>query len=121
MLQLETVTVTVTAGSATQTAIATPVETAAAVETTAVATPDVTTPAVSSATICSTGRLTISFQPAGSALDFGSCTDPSIEFGPAFEGRKLREFTFKPVNKQEFPQGSALNGNIVTNAVCNVS
>ncbi|KAG8967675.1 hypothetical protein FRC03_009512 [Tulasnella sp. 419] len=54
------------------------------------------------------------------ALDFGTCTDPTIEFGPAFEGRALREFTFKPVNKAEFPQGSALNGNIVTNAVCNI-
>jgi hypothetical protein len=53
-------------------------------------------------------------------LDLGGCKDPTVEFGPAFEGRKLRENSFKPVNKAEFPQGSALNAQIVFNAICNI-
>ncbi|KAG8808672.1 hypothetical protein FRC17_003829 [Serendipita sp. 399] len=58
---------------------------------------------------------------AGSgALDFGSCTNPAVEFGPAFEGRKLSENSFQPQNKNEFPQASALNGQIVLNAICNI-
>jgi len=54
------------------------------------------------------------------SFDFGKCAPPTIEFGPGFEGRKASENSFKPVNKQDFAQGSALNGNIVTNAVCNI-
>lgn len=54
------------------------------------------------------------------ALDFGSCTNPSVEFGPGFEGRKLSEFTFKPEDQTEFSQGSALNGQIVLTAICNI-
>jgi len=54
------------------------------------------------------------------SLDLGGCTDPTVEFGPAFEGRKLSENSFKPVNKAEFPQGSALNAEIVFNAICNI-
>ncbi|KAG8850616.1 hypothetical protein FRB91_008922 [Serendipita sp. 411] len=57
--------------------------------------------------------------PSG-ALDFGSCTNPAVEFGPAFEGRKLSENSFQPQNKNEFPQASALNGQIVLNAICNI-
>jgi hypothetical protein len=53
-------------------------------------------------------------------LDLGGCKDPTVEFGPAFEGRKLRENTFKPVNEAEFPHGSALNGQIVFNAICDI-
>ncbi|QRV81892.1 hypothetical protein RhiJN_09907 [Ceratobasidium sp. AG-Ba] len=56
---------------------------------------------------------------AVSSLDFGSCTNPAIEFGPAFEGRKASEFSNKPENKDEFPQASALNINIITKAICN--
>lgn len=56
----------------------------------------------------------------GSSLDFGSCTNPTIEFGPAFEGRKAAEFSNKPVDKSEFPQASALNVNIVTRAICDI-
>ncbi|KAF8755444.1 hypothetical protein RHS01_05117 [Rhizoctonia solani] len=52
-----------------------------------------------------------------SSLDFGSCTDPTIEFGP---GRKAAEFSNKPINKQEFNQPSALNIDIVTRAVCDI-
>ncbi|KAF8500661.1 hypothetical protein BU17DRAFT_58993 [Hysterangium stoloniferum] len=58
--------------------------------------------------------------PVTAAFSFGSCTNPTVEFGPKFEGRKLRENSFKPVNKAEFNQGSALNGQIVFNAVCNI-
>jgi len=54
------------------------------------------------------------------SLDLGSCTDPTVEFGPAFEGRKLRENSFEPVNKAEFPHGSALNAQIVFNAICDI-
>jgi len=54
------------------------------------------------------------------SFDFGSCSPPTIEFGAGFEGRKASENSFKPVNQQDYAQGSALNGNIVTNAVCNI-
>jgi len=54
------------------------------------------------------------------ALSFGSCTDPTVEFGPGFEGRKLSENSFEPVNASEFNQASALNGQIVFNAICNI-
>ncbi|KAG9044195.1 hypothetical protein FS837_008654, partial [Tulasnella sp. UAMH 9824] len=99
-----TVTVTVDAAGATATdAAATTTSAAAAAETTAAASVQAEVPATSSLN-----------------LDFGSCTNPSIEFGPAFNGRALREFTFKPVDQTQFAQGEALNGNIVTNAVCNI-
>lgn len=55
-----------------------------------------------------------------SRLDLGGCRDPTVEFGPAFEGRKLRESSFKPVDGAEFPHGSALNGQIVFNAICDI-
>jgi len=54
------------------------------------------------------------------ALSFGSCTNPAVEFGPAFEGRKLSELTFEPQDKTEFAQGSAKNGDIVFRAICNI-
>lgn len=53
-------------------------------------------------------------------LDLGSCNDPTVEFGPAFDGRQLRENSFKPVNETEFPHGSALNGQIVFTAICDI-
>lgn len=55
-----------------------------------------------------------------SSLDFGSCTNPTIEFGPAFEGRKAAEFSNEPADKTEFAQGSALNIDIVTRAICDI-
>ncbi|KEP50231.1 hypothetical protein V565_083970 [Rhizoctonia solani 123E] len=70
------------------------------------------TSTLSAATPTSTGAV--------SSLDFGSCTNPTIEFGPAFEGRKAAEFSNKPVNKQEFNQASALNIDIVTRAICDI-
>ncbi|KDN48335.1 hypothetical protein RSAG8_02927, partial [Rhizoctonia solani AG-8 WAC10335] len=54
-----------------------------------------------------------------SSLDFGSCINPTIEFGPAFEGRKANEFSNKPISK-EFNQASALNIDIVTRAICDI-
>jgi hypothetical protein len=54
------------------------------------------------------------------ALDFGSCTNPAVEFGGAFEGRKLSELTFEPQDKNEFAQGSAKNADIVFRAICNI-
>ncbi|KAG8940744.1 hypothetical protein FRC00_012821, partial [Tulasnella sp. 408] len=98
-----TVTVTVDPAGATATEAATTTSAAAAAETSAADNVEAEVPATSS-----------------SNLDFGSCTNPSIEFGPAFNGRALREFTFKPVDQTQFAQGEALNGNIVTNAVCNI-
>ncbi|KAG8758758.1 hypothetical protein FRC12_009928 [Ceratobasidium sp. 428] len=97
-------------GTATETA-ATTTDTAAA--TTATETSAATeTPSPSAAPPASTG--------AASSLDFGSCTNPTIEFGPAFEGRKAAEFSNKPVDKTEFPQASALNINIITRAICDI-
>lgn len=58
--------------------------------------------------------------PTGGALSFGTCTNPTVEFGPGFEGRKLSENSFEPVNKAEFNQASALNGQIVLTAICNI-
>lgn len=57
---------------------------------------------------------------ASGALDFGSCTNPAVEFGPAFDGRKLSEFSFEPEDRTEFAQSSALNGQIVLTAICNI-
>ncbi|CAG7847750.1 SubName: Full=Uncharacterized protein {ECO:0000313/EMBL:CCA69522.1} [Serendipita indica DSM 11827] len=62
---------------------------------------------------------TVEAAPSG-ALNFGSCTNPAVEFGPGFEGRKLAEFSFQPQNRNEFAQSSALNGQIVLNAICNI-
>ncbi|CAE6471140.1 unnamed protein product [Rhizoctonia solani] len=107
------VTVTVTGASAVVTSTAT--SAASEATTTASAAPSseaASTSTSSAATPATTGAV--------STLDFGSCTDPTIEFGPAFEGRKAAEFSNKPVNKQEFNQASALNVDIVTRAVCNI-
>ena len=72
--------------------------------------------AASASTTASAG--TRGASPGG--LNLGGCTDPTVEFGPAFEGRKLSENSFEPVNKTEFPQSSALNAEIVFNAICNI-
>lgn len=53
---------------------------------------------------------------AGSTLDFGSCTNPAIEFGPGFDGRK--ENSFQPADKTEFTHGSALNIDPITGFIC---
>ena len=50
------------------------------------------------------------------ALDFGSCSDPSIQFAEGLDGRK--EAAFAPNNKGDFSQGSALNINIISSFIC---
>jgi len=77
---------------------------------------DVTT---TSAAAAATSVAPVSNAATG-ALDFGSCTNPAVEFGPAFDGRKLSEFTFEPEDRTEFAQSSALNGQIVLTAICNI-
>jgi len=51
-----------------------------------------------------------------SALDFGSCSDPSIAFGPGFDGRT--EDSFEPSNIADFNHGSADNIGIVASFIC---
>ncbi|KAG8901960.1 hypothetical protein FRB99_004994, partial [Tulasnella sp. 403] len=50
------------------------------------------------------------------ALDFGSCTNPAIEFGLGFDGRK--EDSFQPADKTEFNHGSALNIKVIADFLC---
>ncbi|KAH7345765.1 hypothetical protein B0J17DRAFT_641086 [Rhizoctonia solani] len=107
------VTVTVTGTGAVATSTATSTTSDAITTTASSASSEVASTSTSSAaTPVSTGAV--------STLDFGSCTDPTIEFGPAFEGRKAAEFSNKPVNKQDFNQASALNIDIVTRAICDI-
>ncbi|KAK2053831.1 hypothetical protein LY76DRAFT_523795 [Colletotrichum caudatum] len=51
---------------------------------------------------------------ARQALDFGSCRDPSIEFGAGLDGRK--EESFAPAG--DFEHGSALNINVISGFIC---
>jgi hypothetical protein len=44
---------------------------------------------------------------APTGLDFGSCPNAGIVFGPGFDGRK--ENSFQPADKTQFTQGSALS------------
>ncbi|KIO33028.1 hypothetical protein M407DRAFT_4239 [Tulasnella calospora MUT 4182] len=101
-----TVTVTVTDGAAaaTSTAAAADTTTAAAADTTAAAA--TTTTAAAAAT---------SAASSASALDFGSCSNPTIEFGAGFDGRK--DNSFRPVNSADFNHGSALNIKDLQNAL----
>lgn len=50
------------------------------------------------------------------ALDFGSCSDPAIEFAAGLDGRK--EESFAPVNSADFSHGSALNIKVISGFVC---
>lgn len=50
------------------------------------------------------------------ALDFGSCSDPSIIFEEGLDGRS--EAAFAPANSADFSQGSANNVNIITSFIC---
>lgn len=102
-----TVTVTVTDGAAaaTSTAAAADTTTAAAADTTAAAA--TTTTAAAAAT---------SAASSASALDFGSCSNPTIEFGAGFDGRK--DNSFRPVNSADFNHGSALNIKVIADFIC---
>ena len=53
---------------------------------------------------------------ASAALDFGTCTDPAIVFGPGFDGRNQN--SFEPANKASFNHGSALNIGVITSFIC---
>ncbi|CAK7211270.1 hypothetical protein SBRCBS47491_001066 [Sporothrix bragantina] len=50
------------------------------------------------------------------ALDFGSCSNPSIEFAAGLDGRK--ENSFAPVNSADFNHGSALNIKVISGFIC---
>ncbi len=56
---------------------------------------------------------------ATGSLDFGSCTNPTIEFGLGFDGRK--DNSFEPVNKTDFNHGSALNIKVIADFICQVN
>lgn len=50
------------------------------------------------------------------ALDFGSCSDPAIEFAAGLDGRQ--QDSFQAVNQGDFPHGSALNIAVISSFVC---
>ncbi|KAG8911408.1 hypothetical protein FRC00_006553 [Tulasnella sp. 408] len=96
-----TVTVTVTNGAAAATS------TAAAADTTAAASATTTTAAAAATTTAAA---------SASNLDFGSCSNPTIEFGAGFDGRK--DNSFRPVNSADFNHGSALNIKVIADFIC---
>ncbi|KZT25910.1 hypothetical protein NEOLEDRAFT_1156051 [Neolentinus lepideus HHB14362 ss-1] len=53
---------------------------------------------------------------ASSIGNFGSCSIPQIEFGVGFDNRK--ETSFQPTDKTSYNHGSADNGDIVTQFMC---
>ncbi|CAI6335139.1 unnamed protein product [Periconia digitata] len=53
---------------------------------------------------------------AAGAADFGSCTDPSIVFGPTSDGRK--EDAFEPADLTNFNHGSANGIGIISSFIC---
>lgn len=60
---------------------------------------------------------TTSKQTFRRAADLGSCSNPTIEFGVGFEGRK--EGSFRPVNNADFNHGSAQKIGIIAEFICN--
>ncbi|KAE8447161.1 hypothetical protein EG329_010992 [Mollisiaceae sp. DMI_Dod_QoI] len=50
------------------------------------------------------------------ALDFGSCSDPAVEFAVGLDGRK--EASFQAVNQADFNHGSALNIGVIASFIC---
>ncbi|KAL1891850.1 hypothetical protein Sste5346_007394 [Sporothrix stenoceras] len=50
------------------------------------------------------------------ALDFGSCSNPAIEFAAGLDGRK--ENSFAPVDSSSFNHGSALNIKVISGFIC---
>lgn len=53
---------------------------------------------------------------ASGAVDFGSCTDPTIKFGIPSDGRK--EDAFEASDLKAFPHGSALNIAVISGFIC---
>ena len=50
------------------------------------------------------------------ALDFGSCSDPTIKFADGLDGRK--EASFAPNSDADFSHGSALNIGVISGFIC---
>jgi hypothetical protein len=50
------------------------------------------------------------------ALDFGSCSNPAIQFAANLDGRT--ENSFQAVNQVDFNHGSALNIKVISGFVC---
>lgn len=50
------------------------------------------------------------------ALDFGSCSDPAIEFAAGLDGRK--EEAFQAINQKDFDHGSADKPQVITSFIC---
>jgi hypothetical protein len=50
------------------------------------------------------------------ALDFGSCSNPAIEFAAGLDGRT--EDSFEAINQVDFNHGSALNIEVISSFVC---
>lgn len=55
-------------------------------------------------------------QANNSALDFGSCSNPAIEFAAGLDGRK--EESFAPADAADFNHGSALNIKVISGFIC---
>ncbi|KKY31566.1 hypothetical protein UCDDA912_g08487 [Diaporthe ampelina] len=49
-------------------------------------------------------------------LDFGSCSNPAIEFAAGLDGRK--EESFAPADAADFSHGSALNIKVISGFIC---
>lgn len=49
-------------------------------------------------------------------LDFGSCSNPAIEFAAGLDGRK--EESFAPADAADFNHGSALNIKVISGFIC---
>ncbi|KAG8857325.1 hypothetical protein FRB96_005812 [Tulasnella sp. 330] len=54
---------------------------------------------------------------AAGSLDFGSCSNPTIEFVAGLDNRGTA-FSFEPVNQADFSHDSALNIGIITSFMC---
>ncbi|POS78380.1 hypothetical protein DHEL01_v203234 [Diaporthe helianthi] len=50
------------------------------------------------------------------SADFGSCSNPAIEFAAGLDGRK--EESFAPANSADFSHGSALNIKVISGFIC---
>ncbi|KZW00418.1 hypothetical protein EXIGLDRAFT_721938 [Exidia glandulosa HHB12029] len=75
-------------------------------------------PASSTAAAPAAGNTAVATPAAGGALDFGSCSNPSIQFGAGLDGRGANEFSFQAVNLKDFNHGSALNSGVITDFIC---
>lgn len=53
---------------------------------------------------------------ARASLDFGSCSNPAVEFAAGLDGRK--ENSFAPVDSADFNHGSALNIKVISDFIC---